>query len=442
MKSAPTWSIAVAAFFAFNSVTYADTRIPSKLECSALSYKPMEHGPFTASLPFSLSGNTLKGERTPGNRRPGSESYTGTISSNKLIKISGHGAFFDRNGDKWHYYFSGSIKDGELTSVKGSLDADLGGHRDCSIVFLLPSSQLAAIAASSAADRPEAKATAAKPAMGTADGSDLSKDDHQPNKQPSDLAPTTPAPIAVAAPAVTPSQTSPIGRRLALVIGNSAYASVGKLPNPVRDADAVAASLRSAGFAVVTVKNDLSRSAMISALNDFADQAANAYWAVIYFSGHGLEVDGINYVVPVDAKLLADRDVGDQAITLDRLLKATLGARKLHLVILDACRDDPFLSNMKRTVASRSIGRGLARIEPEGGTLVVYAAKDGQIAYDGDGQNSPFVTALTKRIAEPNVEINMLFRQVRNDVLEATGRKQEPYVYGSLPPESFYFVER
>jgi Caspase domain len=441
VKSPPTWSIAVAAFFAFYSVTYANTRIPSKLECSALSHRPMEHGPFTASLPFTLSGNTFRGERIPGHQRPGAESYTGTISSNQLIRISGHGAYFDRIGDKWHYHFSGSIKEGALTSVKGSLDTERGGHRDCSIAFLIPSSQLAAIAAS-VADRPETKATAAKPAMGTADGSDLLKDDHQPNKQPSDLASTTPAPIAVAAPAVTPSQTSPIGRRLGLVIGNSAYASVGKLPNPVRDADAVAASLRSAGFAVVTVKNDLSRFAMISALNDFADQAANADWAVIYFSGHGLEVDGTNYVVPVDAKLLADRDVGDQAISLDRLLKATLGARKLRLVILDACRDDPFLSNMKRTMASRSIGRGLARVEPEGGTLVVYAAKDGQIAYDGDGQNSPFVTALTKRIAEPNIEINMLFRQVRNDVLVATGRKQEPYVYGSLPPESFYFVQR
>jgi uncharacterized caspase-like protein len=85
-------------------------------------------------------------------------------------------------------------------------------------------------------------------------------------------------------------------------------------------------------------------------------------------------VDGTNYVVPIDARLLADRDVADEVISLDRLLKATLSARKLHLVILDACRDDPFVSNMKRTVASRSIGRGLARVEPEGGTLVVYAA--------------------------------------------------------------------
>lgn len=231
-------------------------------------------------------------------------------------------------------------------------------------------------------------------------------------------------------------------RRVALVIGNSAYASVGKLQNPVHDGDAIATSLRNAGFSNVTVKDDLSRSEMIAALNNFSDQAANADWAVIYFSGHGLEVDGTNYVVPVDAKLLADRDVEDEAISLERLVKATLGAKKLHLVILDACRDDPFVSNMKRTVATRSIGRGLARIEPEGGTLVVYSAKDGEIAYDGDGQNSPFVTSLTKRIAQPNVDIGMLFRQVRDDVMAATGKKQEPYVYGSLPGENFYFVQR
>lgn len=231
------------------------------------------------------------------------------------------------------------------------------------------------------------------------------------------------------------------GKRVALVIGNSAYASVGRLQNPVRDGAAIAASLRNAGFSSVIVKDNLSRSEMIATLNDFSDQAANADWAVIYFAGHGLEVDGTNYVVPVDARLLADRDVEDEAISLDRLMRATLGARKLHLVILDACRDDPFLSSMKRTMASRSIGRGLARIEPEGATLVVYAAKDGQISYDGDGQNSPFVASLVKRIAEPNVEINMLFREVRDDVLKATGRKQEPYVYGSLPAENFYFVQ-
>jgi uncharacterized caspase-like protein len=229
---------------------------------------------------------------------------------------------------------------------------------------------------------------------------------------------------------------------LALVIGNSTYANVSALPNPRRDAEAVAASLRNVGFQTVTIMDDMTRAQMISALNDFSDQAANADWALICFSGHGLELGGTNYVVPVDAKLFADRDVQDEAVSLDRLLSATMGARKLHIVILDACRDNPFIPKMRQTVATRSIGRGLARVEPEGATLVVYAARDGQIAYDGDGQNSPFVTALTKRIAEPNLEINKLFRLVHDDVLAATDRRQEPYVYGALPGEDFYFVQR
>jgi Caspase domain/Restriction endonuclease len=249
-------------------------------------------------------------------------------------------------------------------------------------------------------------------------------------------------PPASSRPAPAPALLPLLGRRVALVLGNSSYMNVNLLPNPLRDADAVAASLRNVGFQTVTIRDDLTHSQMIGALNDFSDQAANADWALIYFSGHGLELGGTNYVVPVDAKLLADRDVQDETVSLDRLLAATMGARKLHIVILDACRDNPFLPKMRQTVATRSVGRGLARIEPEGATLVVYAARDGQIAYDGDGQNSPFVTALTKRMGEPNLEINKLFRLVHDDVLAATGRRQEPYVYGALPGDDFYFLQK
>lgn len=268
----------------------------------------------------------------------------------------------------------------------------------------------------------------------------------QANASAQPASPSAGSPSVAPFPAVplegAPALTSRDSRRLALVIGNATYANVSTLPNPRHDADSVAASLRSVGFQIVTVKDDMTRAQMISALNDFSDQAANADWALIYFSGHGLELGGSNYVVPIDANLRADRDVQDEAVSLDRLLSATMGARKLHIVILDACRDNPFIPKMRQTVATRSIGRGLARVEPEGATLVVYAARDGQIAYDGDGQNSPFVTALTKRIAEPNLEINKLFRLVHDDVLAATDRRQEPYVYGALPGEDFYFVQR
>ena len=163
---------------------------------------------------------------------------------------------------------------------------------------------------------------------------------------------------------------------------------------------------------------------------------------MVYYAGHGIEISGINYLVPVDANLKDDRDVQDEAVPLERVLLSVENAKKLRLVILDACRDNPFMVQMRKSGASRSLGRGLGSIEPEGGVLVAYAAKHGQIAFDGDGAGSPFALALVNRLPTPNLEISLLFRMVRDDVLNATGRRQEPFVYGSLPGESLYFVQR
>ncbi|MFC5556960.1 caspase family protein [Methylobacterium iners] len=228
--------------------------------------------------------------------------------------------------------------------------------------------------------------------------------------------------------------------RVALVIGNGRYAAVAPLPNPPRDATRVAEALRGSGFQAVTVVSDASRSELIAALNTFSEAAERADWALVYFAGHGIEIDGTNYVVPVDARLKSDRSIADEAVPLDRVLQAIEAARKLRLVILDACRDNPFVASMRRTSATRSIGRGLARMEPEGGTLVAFAAKHGQTALDGEGEHSPFVQALSRRLPTPGLEINKLFRLVRDDVMAATGKKQEPFVYGSLPGEDFFFV--
>ncbi|HEX8416927.1 MAG TPA: caspase family protein, partial [Methylobacterium sp.] len=218
------------------------------------------------------------------------------------------------------------------------------------------------------------------------------------------------------------------------------YAAAPPLANPPRDAARVAESLKGAGFQTVTVVSDAGRAELIAALNAFSEAAERADWALVYFAGHGIEIDGVNYVVPVDAKLRSDRAIADEAVPLDRVLQALEPARKLRLVILDACRDNPFVPTMRRTSATRSIGRGLARIEPEGGTLVAFAAKHGQTALDGEGAHSPFVEALSRRLATPGLEINKLFRLVRDDVMAATGRRQEPFVYGSLPGEDFFFV--
>jgi tetratricopeptide (TPR) repeat protein len=255
---------------------------------------------------------------------------------------------------------------------------------------------------------------------------------------------TVPAKTAATAPASTrPAAARPqkAGRRVALVIGNAAYKAVPALINPMRDAQSVATALRSIGFSTVTTSNDATRAEMVNALRQFEDEAEKAEWAVIYFAGHGVEYNGVNYLIPVDASLKSDRDLQDEAVPLDRVLSSVENARKLRLVILDACRDNPFVQ-MRRSVATRSLGRGLGSVEPDSGVLVAYAAKHGQVALDGEGGMSPFASALVKRLATPNLEISMLFRMVRDDVLNATAKKQEPFVYGSLPGEALYFVQK
>ncbi len=226
--------------------------------------------------------------------------------------------------------------------------------------------------------------------------------------------------------------------RVALVIGNSRYEEVPSLRNPQGDARAVAASFERLGFSDVTLRFDLGREALIAALRDFSDKAVTADWAVVYYAGHGFEMGGVNYLVPVDAKLVRDTHANFEAVQLDQLLAAMSGARKLRLAILDACRNNPFTNRMQMS-GTRSVGRGLGLIEPEGGTLVAYAARHGQVALDGDGTNSPYVNALLQHLNTEKLEINLLFRRVRDTVRQLTGQSQEPYVYGSLPSEELYF---
>jgi uncharacterized caspase-like protein len=222
-------------------------------------------------------------------------------------------------------------------------------------------------------------------------------------------------------------------RRVALVLANSAYQNVPQLANPANDGALIAATLKEAGFDVVDSRHDLPALEMRRALRDFADSARDADIAVIYYAGHGMEVDGTNYLIPVDAKLERDTDVYDEALSLDRILVAAEPAKQLRLVILDACRDNPFARSMKKTVALRSIGRGLAQIEPTSpNTLIAYSAKAGSTAMDGDAKDSPFTIALSKRITTPGLDVRKAFGFVRDDVLKVTGNRQEPFVYGSL----------
>ncbi|WP_247326888.1 caspase family protein [Bradyrhizobium sp. 141] len=222
-------------------------------------------------------------------------------------------------------------------------------------------------------------------------------------------------------------------KRVALVIGNSAYKSVPKLANPANDAGLVGGMLRKAGFDTVDVRQDLNAPEMRKALREFGTRTRDADVAVIYYAGHGMEVDGTNYLIPTDAALETDTDVYDEALPIDRVLVSIEPAKQLRLVILDACRDNPFSKTMKRTVASRAIGRGLAKVEPTTpNTMIAFAAKAGSTASDGDSRNSPFATALADHLPKPGLDLRKAFGFVRDDVLKSTANKQEPFVYGSL----------
>jgi uncharacterized caspase-like protein len=222
-------------------------------------------------------------------------------------------------------------------------------------------------------------------------------------------------------------------KRVALVLGNSAYQNVPPLTNPVNDAALIADTFKKAGFDLVELKQNLSAQETRRVLRDFADKSSDADIAVIYYAGHGIEVDGSNYLIPVDAKLERDNDVYDEAFSLDRILVTVEPAKRLRLVILDACRDNPFAQKMKKTLATRAIGRGLAKVEPASpNTLIAYSAKAGSTAQDGAGNNSPFTTALATHLITPGLDIRRAFGFVRDDVLKTTNNRQEPYVYGSL----------
>jgi caspase domain-containing protein len=224
-------------------------------------------------------------------------------------------------------------------------------------------------------------------------------------------------------------------KRVALIVGNSSYQTVPQLPNPSRDANAVAKMFRDAGFDSVDIQLNVGNLEFKRSIRKFEALADHADIAVVYYAGHGLEIGGTNYLIPVDAKLASDRDADDEAIPLERLVSSADGAKRLRLIILDACRDNPFISIMRRErkVASRAVVAGLGKVEPTStDTLIAYAAKAGSTADDGDGDHSPFTTSLLKNLTVPGLDVRLAFGRVRDEVLKMTGSRQEPFVYGSL----------
>ena len=221
--------------------------------------------------------------------------------------------------------------------------------------------------------------------------------------------------------------------RVALVVGNSTYAHIGRLPNPDNDARDMSAALRRLGFEV-TIEFDADRVELTEALRAFTRRSAGADVSLVFYAGHGIEMDGVNYLVPVDARLERDVDVRFETVTVDDLLVSTTGA-SLRLLILDACRNNPLARSMQRTAATRTVSGGsFADLNEDllgDETLVAYAAAAGTTAADGRGRNSPYTAALLSHLETP-LEIGLLFRRVRAAVLASTNGAQRPHEYHSL----------
>jgi uncharacterized caspase-like protein len=232
-------------------------------------------------------------------------------------------------------------------------------------------------------------------------------------------------------------------RRVALVVGNSNYAAVPQLPNPSRDANAVAKMFKDAGFHTIETHLDVGNLDFKRAIRKFEDTAMEADIAVLYYAGHGIEIGGTNYLIPIDAKLASDRDAPDEAIPLDRLVLSADGAKKLRVIILDACRDNPYAGKMRREsrAALRAVSSGLGKVEPSStDTLIAYAAKAGSTAEDGDRDHSPFTAALLKHLTVPGLDLRLAFGRVKDEVMKATNGRQEPFVYGSLGGGNYSLV--
>jgi Caspase domain len=239
--------------------------------------------------------------------------------------------------------------------------------------------------------------------------------------------------FSLAAGVLFATATIAADRRVALVMGNSAYKNASSLPNTINDSTAIAALFKSVGFQVVISRTDLGVVDFKRAVREFLLTAENADIAVVYYAGHGVEIDGTNYLVPVDAKLGRDYDVDDEAVALDRIIWALQSVKRLRLILLDACRDNPFPGRLRSAGIRSTMKGGLAKIEDvSADTLVAYAAKAGSVSYDGDGVNSPYALALIRHLAEPGLDIRIALGRVRDEVVSMTGGRQEPFIYGSL----------
>ena len=229
------------------------------------------------------------------------------------------------------------------------------------------------------------------------------------------------------------------GKRVALVIGNSDYAHATKLENPKNDASDMAAALQTLGFEVIKGV-DLDKAAMDRTIREFAITLAGSKVSLFFYAGHGLQVDGQNYLMPIDAKLSAAWDLDFETVRLDLVHRTMERESSTNIIFLDACRDNPLSRNLARALGTRSasIGKGLAVVESGEGTLISFSTQPGNVALDGTGRNSPFARALVKHITKPGEDLPSILINVRNDVMQATDRRQVPWEHSAMTARFFF----
>jgi hypothetical protein len=225
--------------------------------------------------------------------------------------------------------------------------------------------------------------------------------------------------------------------KFALVIGNANYEE-GALSNPVNDATDMAKALRELDFEVTLLQNQDLRS-METAINDFSRQLRKGGVGVFYYAGHGVQVEGENYLIPLKAQLLNEKDARYEAVALGKVLNAMEEARnQVNIIIIDACRDNPFYRRWRSSRRSSNV-RGLTAVSPPTGIIIAYATREGNTAADGVGQrNSPFTSALLENIKKPNIDVQLMFRRVSTSVKEKTNAAQQPWTEGNLEGGEFY----
>jgi uncharacterized caspase-like protein len=228
-------------------------------------------------------------------------------------------------------------------------------------------------------------------------------------------------------------------KRVALVIGNSAYQYVPALPNPANDASDMAATMKALGFEVIEAHN-LNQTDMLTTVRRFSQALEGAEIGLFFYAGHGLQVGGTNYLAPIDAKLDREGDLAFEAVKLDLILEQLEREAKTALIFLDACRDNPMAQVLARSMGTRSanLGRVLARVDSGIGTFIAFSTQPGNVALDGLGRNSPFTAALVKHVSEPGKDLSAIMIAVRNDVYAATAGKQVPWENSSLRSQFFF----